>query len=99
MWARGYFCGTIGEVDQETIKRYIENQGKQEEESDDFTIVEEQLLSVELLADFSQPQEEGFSPKHDFSRKCGLQSTNPPALAGGHLDNYMFYHSNCTVLD
>ena len=38
-----------------------------------------------LLADFSQPQEEGFSPKCDFSRGCGLQSTNPPALAGGRL--------------
>jgi len=41
MWARGYFCGTVGEVDQETIKRYIENQGKQEAEDDNFTIAEE----------------------------------------------------------
>ncbi len=41
MWARGYFCGTVGEVDQETIKRYIENQGKQEAENDNFTIAEE----------------------------------------------------------
>lgn len=41
MWARGYFFGTVGEVDQETIKRYIESQGKQEEENDTFTIVEE----------------------------------------------------------
>ena len=40
MWARGYFCGTVGEVDKETIERYIENQGK-EETRDDFTIVEE----------------------------------------------------------
>ena len=40
MWARGYFCGTVGEVDKETIERYIENQGK-EETKDDFTIVEE----------------------------------------------------------
>ena len=38
--ARGYFCGTVGEVDKETIERYIENQGK-EETRDDFTIVEE----------------------------------------------------------
>ena len=41
MWARGYFCGTVGEVDQETIQKYIENQGRQEEEEDKFTIVEE----------------------------------------------------------
>lgn len=41
MWERGYFCGTVGEVDQETIKKYIENQGMKEEESDSFTIVEE----------------------------------------------------------
>ena len=40
LWARGYFCGTVGEVDKETIERYIENQGK-EETRDDFTIVEE----------------------------------------------------------
>jgi len=53
MWARGYLCGTAGEVDQETIKRYIETQGK-EEGNENFQIVEEQLLSVELLADFSR---------------------------------------------
>ena len=29
MWARGYFCGTVGEVDQATIAKYIENQGKE----------------------------------------------------------------------
>ena len=38
MWARGYFCGTVGEVDQATIAKYIENQGK-EENKDNFTIV------------------------------------------------------------
>lgn len=45
MWTRGYFCGTVGEVDKETIERYIENQGK-EETRDDFTIVEEQQLEL-----------------------------------------------------
>lgn len=34
MWARGYFCGTVGEVDEDTIKAYIESQGKQEENAD-----------------------------------------------------------------
>ena len=41
MWGRGYFCGTVGEVDEETIRNYIENQGKQES-GDEFTIVEEE---------------------------------------------------------
>lgn len=40
MWGRGYFCGTVGEVDEETIRNYIENQGK-EEGNEDFKIVEE----------------------------------------------------------
>ena len=26
LWARGYFCATVGAVDEETIKKYIENQ-------------------------------------------------------------------------
>ena len=26
LWARGYFCATVGSVTEETIKRYIENQ-------------------------------------------------------------------------
>lgn len=39
MWGRGYFCGTVGAVDEDTIKEYIENQGK--EEADNFTIEEQ----------------------------------------------------------
>ena len=39
MWARGYFCGTVGQVDEETIRRYVETQG--EEEAKNFTIVED----------------------------------------------------------
>lgn len=26
-WTDGYFCSTIGEVSQETLRKYIENQG------------------------------------------------------------------------
>ena len=26
LWARGYFCATVGAVDEQTIKQYIENQ-------------------------------------------------------------------------
>ena len=36
MWGRGYFCGTVGEVDQKTIENYIEHQG--EEDDDNFTV-------------------------------------------------------------
>ena len=39
MWARGYFCGTVGQVDKETIENYIKNQGKDEDYSN-FEIVE-----------------------------------------------------------
>ena len=38
MWGRGYFCGTVGEVDQKTIENYIEHEG--EEDDDNFTVVE-----------------------------------------------------------
>ena len=26
LWARGYFCGTVGQVTEETIQKYIETQ-------------------------------------------------------------------------
>ena len=39
MWARGYFCGTVGAVDEETIRQYIESQGNEEEKN--FTITDE----------------------------------------------------------
>jgi putative transposase len=32
MWARGYFCATVGAVDEATIKAYIENQKSDEDE-------------------------------------------------------------------
>ena len=38
MWARGYFCRTVGEVDKETIKAYIENQ-RIIDANEDFKIV------------------------------------------------------------
>lgn len=38
MWARGYFCGTVGQVDEETIQNYVENQGNEEEKN--FTIAD-----------------------------------------------------------
>ena len=27
LWTRGYFCSTIGEVSEQKLKEYIENQG------------------------------------------------------------------------
>jgi putative transposase len=26
LWARGYFCATVGSVTEETVRKYIENQ-------------------------------------------------------------------------
>ena len=37
LWARGYFCATVGAVDEETIKRYIESQ-KWDEDGEGFKI-------------------------------------------------------------
>ena len=37
LWARGYFCATVGAVDEETIKDYIENQ-KWDEDDQGFKI-------------------------------------------------------------
>jgi putative transposase len=37
LWARGYFCATVGTVDEETIRTYIANQFN-EEKNDIFTI-------------------------------------------------------------
>ena len=37
MWARGYFCASVGAVDEDTIKKYIESQ-KWDEEDQGFKI-------------------------------------------------------------
>ena len=39
MWARGYFCGSVGAVSEDTIKRYIEEQAL-EGENDNFQVSE-----------------------------------------------------------
>jgi putative transposase len=37
LWARGYFCATVGAVDEKTVREYIENQ-KWDEEGEGFKI-------------------------------------------------------------
>lgn len=37
LWARGYFCATVGAVDEATIREYIENQ-KWDEDDQGFKI-------------------------------------------------------------
>ena len=32
LWGRGYFCATVGSVDEETIRRYIETQEASEDD-------------------------------------------------------------------
>ena len=39
MWGRGYFCGTVGAVNEETIRKYIEEQAL-EEDGNNFQISE-----------------------------------------------------------
>ena len=38
LWARGYFCGTVGAVTEEMIKEYVENQDEGEEGKEIFKI-------------------------------------------------------------
>lgn len=40
LWARGYFCATVGSVTEEMIRNYIENQGK-EDKNEIFKIEDE----------------------------------------------------------
>ena len=37
LWARGYYCASVGAVDEKTIREYIENQ-RWDEEVDGFKI-------------------------------------------------------------
>ena len=37
LWARGYFCATVGAVDEKTIREYIENQ-RWDEDAESFKI-------------------------------------------------------------
>ena len=37
LWARGYFCATVGAVDEKTVREYIENQ-KWDEDEEGFKI-------------------------------------------------------------
>ena len=39
MWEKEYFCGTVGKVDKEMIKKYIENR-EEAGEADNFKIEE-----------------------------------------------------------
>jgi putative transposase len=37
LWARGYYCASVGAVDERTIREYIENQ-RWDEDVDGFTV-------------------------------------------------------------
>ncbi|MEM7386931.1 MAG: IS200/IS605 family transposase, partial [Verrucomicrobiota bacterium] len=39
LWARGYFCATVGAVDEETIKKYIEDQKWDDDGGEGFRVV------------------------------------------------------------
>ena len=40
LWARGYFCGTVGAVTEEMIKEYVENQDEGDEGKELFKITD-----------------------------------------------------------
>ena len=58
LWARGYFCATVGAVDEATIKAYIENQ-KWDEDDQGFKITAPPSLKPAVSREFLrrlQPQ-------------------------------------------
>ena len=38
LWARGYFCATVGAVDEETVRKYIESQKWSDEGDENFKV-------------------------------------------------------------
>ena len=40
LWARGYFCGTVGAVTEEMIKESVENQDEEDEDKEIFKITD-----------------------------------------------------------
>ena len=44
LWTHGYFCSTIGEVSEQTVKHYIENQGWIHMRNWRFRIILQQLI-------------------------------------------------------
>ena len=55
LWAQGYFCATVGAVNEEMIKRYVENQTEDEGE---FRVwdLEQQTVNQELQPDLHPEQ-------------------------------------------
>jgi putative transposase len=49
LWARGYFCATVGAVEEQTIKAYIESQ-KWDEDDQGFMITAPPSLEAALIA-------------------------------------------------
>ena len=68
LWARGYFCATVGAVDEATIRQYIENQ-KWDEDDQGFKIT----APAEPYAG-SQPGQ----PSGGFSRTLRLSVASQP---------------------
>ena len=55
LWARGYFCATVGAVNEEMIRQYVENQADDEGE---FRVwdLEQKTVGKELQPDFHPEQ-------------------------------------------
>jgi len=79
LWARGYFCATVGAVDEKTIKEYIENQ-KWDQDDQGFKITAPSEPCAGSPAG---------SPSGGFSRTLDFQSSsNPPTFS-----RWSFSHS------
>ena len=49
LWARGYFCASVGAVNEEMVKRYVENQSEDEGEFKVWDVNEEPELTQPTL--------------------------------------------------
>ncbi|MBI2686610.1 MAG: IS200/IS605 family transposase [Acidobacteria bacterium] len=76
LWARGYFCATVGAVDEATIREYIENQ-KWDEDDQGFKITAPAEPQAGLSLDALQAA---------LAAPCEFQSQlNPTPYSGGCL--------------
>ena len=73
MWARGYFCATVGAVDEATIKAYIENQ-QWGEDDESFKIT---APTKPEAGSQPEPASGGFSRTRDFQSQSDSTGFEP----------------------
>src|SRR3989338_4476053 len=78
LWGRGYFCATVGAVNEEMIKKYIENQS---EEDESFKVWD---IDPGAIAVFSLKRAKG------FEMGAGKGKTDPQRMRDGFQKEFFF---------